>query len=229
MDRLNAANALGAAPACQEFAEHCCRSNAASFLAQCSAIPRQGPTSAAAAEEGPRQCRICLQSGSARAEALSASELVAPCLCDGTQRWVHRACLDTWRAVKQARRHAADRNTRSVCKYKTNGDFIVGWLSGRRPARSRRARSATSSTCCACPRRACSAATRARAGGCAARSPSFLPRIIRSVLLPQLVCDRSPHTPRSSLFPFLPATDAIDRAPPGSGRSWRATPSASSA
>ncbi|KAG0455954.1 hypothetical protein HPP92_023742 [Vanilla planifolia] len=36
-------------------------------------------------------CRICLESG---------DELISPCMCKGTQQFVHRSCLDHWRAVK---------------------------------------------------------------------------------------------------------------------------------
>ncbi|CAJ1421687.1 unnamed protein product [Effrenium voratum] len=35
------------------------------------------------------QCRFCLESG---------GELIAPCLCSGHSKWVHRKCLDRWRA-----------------------------------------------------------------------------------------------------------------------------------
>lgn len=33
-------------------------------------------------------CRICFEGG---------GDLIAPCLCKGTSKWVHRACLDRWR------------------------------------------------------------------------------------------------------------------------------------
>ena len=41
----------------------------------------------------PRECRICLS-------ADDQDDLISPCLCSGTSKWVHRACLDRWRAVK---------------------------------------------------------------------------------------------------------------------------------
>lgn len=41
-----------------------------------------------------RQCRICLDSE-------DQESLIAPCSCSGTQRWVHRACLDEWRAQER--------------------------------------------------------------------------------------------------------------------------------
>ncbi|KAK8940333.1 hypothetical protein KSP40_PGU006789 [Platanthera guangdongensis] len=38
-------------------------------------------------------CRICLES--------DGEELISPCMCKGTQQFVHRSCLDHWRAVKE--------------------------------------------------------------------------------------------------------------------------------
>lgn len=39
------------------------------------------------------QCRICLDSGG--------EDLIAPCYCKGTQKYVHRSCLDNWRSTKE--------------------------------------------------------------------------------------------------------------------------------
>jgi len=41
-------------------------------------------------------CRICLELEGCD----PADELIAPCLCKGTQQFVHRSCLDHWRSVK---------------------------------------------------------------------------------------------------------------------------------
>ncbi|KAG8638185.1 E3 ubiquitin-protein ligase MARCHF8 isoform X1 [Manihot esculenta] len=38
------------------------------------------------------QCRICLDTGG--------DDLIAPCHCKGTQKYVHRSCLDNWRSTK---------------------------------------------------------------------------------------------------------------------------------
>eukprot|EP00897_Mesotaenium_endlicherianum_P008732 jgi/Mesen1/7888/ME000420S07036 len=38
-------------------------------------------------------CRICLES--------EGEDLIAPCQCRGTQKYVHRRCLDTWRTAKE--------------------------------------------------------------------------------------------------------------------------------
>uniref|UniRef100_A0A453RTW0 RING-CH-type domain-containing protein n=1 Tax=Aegilops tauschii subsp. strangulata TaxID=200361 RepID=A0A453RTW0_AEGTS len=40
-------------------------------------------------------CRICLE-----AESEIGDELISPCMCKGTQQFVHRSCLDHWRSVK---------------------------------------------------------------------------------------------------------------------------------
>eukprot|EP00435_Cladocopium_sp_Y103_P069299 s436_g33.t1 len=42
------------------------------------------------------QCRICLEDGG--------PDLIAPCLCKGSGKWVHRRCLDHWRARGQGSR-----------------------------------------------------------------------------------------------------------------------------
>ena len=45
------------------------------------------------AAEAERQCRICHAGGSG---------LFSPCLCKGSQQWVHESCLQEWR-VKSSR------------------------------------------------------------------------------------------------------------------------------
>lgn len=47
------------------------------------------PVPCAAGDE--RQCRICLSTD-------DEEDLISPCLCAGSVRWVHRRCLDEWRA-----------------------------------------------------------------------------------------------------------------------------------
>ncbi|XP_019196854.1 PREDICTED: E3 ubiquitin-protein ligase MARCH8-like [Ipomoea nil] len=39
------------------------------------------------------QCRICLD--------IEGDDLIAPCHCKGTQKYVHRSCLDNWRSTKE--------------------------------------------------------------------------------------------------------------------------------
>uniref|UniRef100_A0A6N2MLM7 RING-CH-type domain-containing protein n=1 Tax=Salix viminalis TaxID=40686 RepID=A0A6N2MLM7_SALVM len=41
-------------------------------------------------------CRICLET-----DCESGDELISPCMCKGTQQFVHRSCLDHWRSVKE--------------------------------------------------------------------------------------------------------------------------------
>uniref|UniRef100_A0A1D1YQ54 E3 ubiquitin-protein ligase MARCH2 n=2 Tax=Anthurium amnicola TaxID=1678845 RepID=A0A1D1YQ54_9ARAE len=41
-------------------------------------------------------CRICLEY-----DAELGDELISPCMCKGTQQFVHRSCLDHWRSVKE--------------------------------------------------------------------------------------------------------------------------------
>ncbi|KAF6167290.1 hypothetical protein GIB67_043151 [Kingdonia uniflora] len=40
-------------------------------------------------------CRICLES-----DCDQGDELISPCMCKGTQQFVHRSCLDHWRSIK---------------------------------------------------------------------------------------------------------------------------------
>ena len=42
-------------------------------------------------EDVAATCRFCLETG-------SADGMIAPCLCAGTSQFVHRACLNEWRA-----------------------------------------------------------------------------------------------------------------------------------
>ncbi|XP_020251140.1 uncharacterized protein LOC109828579 isoform X2 [Asparagus officinalis] len=41
-------------------------------------------------------CRICLEY-----DGEPGDELISPCMCKGTQQFVHRSCLDHWRSVKE--------------------------------------------------------------------------------------------------------------------------------
>lgn len=42
------------------------------------------------------QCRICL-------EDTERKDLIAPCSCSGSSKWVHRRCLDQWRTTREDR------------------------------------------------------------------------------------------------------------------------------
>ncbi|KAF5179965.1 RING/FYVE/PHD zinc finger superfamily protein [Thalictrum thalictroides] len=49
-----------------------------------------------AAEASSACCRICLEYDGEPDE-----DLISPCMCKGTQQFVHRSCLDHWRSVKE--------------------------------------------------------------------------------------------------------------------------------
>ena len=44
--------------------------------------------------DGSKSCRICLDSN-------NPSDLISPCLCRGGSAYVHRKCLDNWRALNE--------------------------------------------------------------------------------------------------------------------------------
>jgi hypothetical protein len=46
-----------------------------------------------------RVCRICFSNSSE--DRLRAEQFLSPCSCSGTSKWVHRDCLDRWRAAEQ--------------------------------------------------------------------------------------------------------------------------------
>jgi len=54
----------------------------------------------------PRECRICLVGD-------NQDDLIAPCRCSGTSKWIHRECLDQWRAT-------AARSSCAVCGFHYN-------------------------------------------------------------------------------------------------------------
>ena len=54
------------------------------------------PTDATHASTGYKMCRICLET-----DAPDDDPLIAPCRCSGSMKWVHRKCLNEWRAQEQ--------------------------------------------------------------------------------------------------------------------------------
>jgi hypothetical protein len=40
-----------------------------------------------------KECRICYL------EEIPEKEMISPCLCNGTSKWIHRECLEIWRAL----------------------------------------------------------------------------------------------------------------------------------
>lgn len=66
-------------------------------------------------ESDEAQCRICL------AEDLE-TNMIAPCQCSGSAKWVHRACLDQWRGDQPKRRNFTEC---SECKFKYRLQRVV--------------------------------------------------------------------------------------------------------
>ena len=56
-----------------------------------------------------RTCRICLE------DELSRDEVIAPCQCAGSSKWVHRECLDRWRTTREDK--AFSRCTECLAEY----------------------------------------------------------------------------------------------------------------
>eukprot|EP00756_Hemistasia_phaeocysticola_P008243 Hpha_TRINITY_DN14546_c0_g2::TRINITY_DN14546_c0_g2_i1::g.47188::m.47188 len=67
-------------------------------------------------EEKP-ECRICLG-----AEDEGEGKFIAPCLCDGTVKWVHEGCLDAWRERSMFYRNLTHCNN---CHYKFKTEVNV--------------------------------------------------------------------------------------------------------
>ncbi|KAG6554499.1 hypothetical protein Mapa_003877 [Marchantia paleacea] len=66
------------------------------------------------------QCRICLES--------EGDDLIAPCRCRGTQKFVHRLCLDNWRAAKEGFAFAHCTECRSAFHLRANLPPDRWWL-----------------------------------------------------------------------------------------------------
>jgi hypothetical protein len=72
---------------------------------------------------GKRECRICFESDNDRAS----SDLIAPCRCNGTSKWVHRTCLDKWRSTNPediAFSQCLECRTEYVMTTKTSSDHL---------------------------------------------------------------------------------------------------------
>lgn len=59
--------------------------------------PPQSTMAAAGIADEDKACRICMEPPGDGDDP--SHELIAPCLCKGTQKWVHRYCLDRWRVM----------------------------------------------------------------------------------------------------------------------------------
>lgn len=65
-------------------------------------------------------CRICLDAGE--------EDLIAPCHCKGTQKYVHRSCLDNWRSTKEGFAFAHCTECRAVFILRANVPPDRWWL-----------------------------------------------------------------------------------------------------
>lgn len=75
----------------------------------CSLVPADQPL-----------CRICLDTGG--------EDLIAPCHCKGTQKYVHRSCLDNWRSTKEGFAFAHCTECRAVFILRANVPPDRWWL-----------------------------------------------------------------------------------------------------
>ncbi|KAH8501887.1 hypothetical protein Peur_043756 [Populus x canadensis] len=66
------------------------------------------------------QCRICLDIGG--------EDLIAPCHCKGTQKHVHRSCLDNWRSTKEGFAFAHCTECRAMFILRANVPADRWWL-----------------------------------------------------------------------------------------------------
>lgn len=66
------------------------------------------------------QCRICLD--------IEGEDLIAPCHCKGTQKYVHRSCLDNWRSTKEGFAFAHCTECRALFVLRANVPPDRWWL-----------------------------------------------------------------------------------------------------
>ncbi|KAH7674689.1 Zinc finger RING/FYVE/PHD-type protein [Dioscorea alata] len=66
------------------------------------------------------QCRICLDT--------EGDDLISPCHCKGTQKYVHRSCLDNWRSTKEGFAFAHCTECRAVFILRANVPPDRWWL-----------------------------------------------------------------------------------------------------
>ena len=52
-------------------------------------------------------CRYCLEENDQEGDPFHPDKLIAPCQCRGGSKWVHRGCLDEWRATRSDRAFSA--------------------------------------------------------------------------------------------------------------------------
>ena len=77
-------------------------------------------------EEELYTCRICLD------DELQRCDVIAPCSCAGSSKWVHRACLDQWRTTREDR--AFSRCTECLKDYELipRPEYEAPWMQTKR-------------------------------------------------------------------------------------------------
>lgn len=64
------------------------------------------------------ECRICFEEAREEEEEDDGGQLIAPCLCNGTSRYVHRQCLERWRGTGvRAFTHCFECNFKYIIEY----------------------------------------------------------------------------------------------------------------
>lgn len=75
-------------------------------LSSSEAPPPSGMQLVPSSLDDEKVCRFCLESTD-HPEPFHAEHLIAPCQCRGGSQWVHRGCLDEWRATRSDRAFSA--------------------------------------------------------------------------------------------------------------------------
>ena len=78
------------------------------------------PLDLEAQEEEKRTCRICLEEDNDD----DRSSMIAPCLCKGSSKWVHRHCLDQWRTNQNDENHIAFSKCME-CKFQYHMEIVM--------------------------------------------------------------------------------------------------------
>lgn len=69
-----------------------------------SMMPSLDPANDKTEDDSAPQCRICLS-------CEDSDDLIMPCLCSGSAAWIHRTCLDDWRAINVGRKAFSECST----------------------------------------------------------------------------------------------------------------------
>jgi hypothetical protein len=105
--------------------------------------PFSRPATVPSSLDDAKCCRICLESTD-NADPFAAGRLIAPCQCRGTSAWVHRGCLDRWRATQEDRAFSQCTECRFSYEYVQTAGAAEdkGWLFDDGPLTAKRRRRA---------------------------------------------------------------------------------------